>query len=55
MTVDEAMEILETIDESSQQVSRWEAEFIETMLTEDPPRLTDRRRLVIEEMQEKYL
>lgn len=55
MTVDDYLEILETIDASGRSVTDWEANFIDNLLSSNPDTLTPRQMTIISEMELKYL
>lgn len=47
--------LLELIDESPANVTKWESDFIQSLLHERPGSLTANQKGVIERMAEKYL
>jgi hypothetical protein len=53
--LDEYYRILTKIDESPFEVTKWESEFIEHLLSDRPGWLSTRQRELIEDMAKKYL
>lgn len=49
------IDILERIDEGVWEVTKWESNFIESILTNPEVKLTSKQAEVIERMREKYL
>jgi hypothetical protein len=49
------LQYLEAIDEGDQEVTAWEAQFIEDMLTQRPQQISEKQQGVIRRMAARYL
>jgi hypothetical protein len=52
---DDYLHYLEEIDAGNHEVTKWEADFIESMLSKRPQQLSERQKVVIRRMVERYL
>ena len=52
---DDYFQYLEEIDAGNHEVTKWEADFIESMLSKRPKQLSERQKAVIQRMVEHYL
>ena len=48
-------QVLEELDRLSEEVTAWEAEFLDSLLAHPERRLSPKQRAVIEKMQARYL
>ena len=55
MTTEELYDILETVDQVAYSVSKWEGEFIEDILSRQPPTFSTKQAQVILRLAQKYL
>jgi hypothetical protein len=52
---DDYLQYIEEIDAGDHDVTKWEADFIESMLSKRPKQLSERQKAVIQRMVEHYL
>jgi hypothetical protein len=52
---DDYLHYLEEIDAGNHEVTKWEADFIESMLSKRPQQLSERQKAVIRHMIERYI